>query len=109
MTATLCPLYEDDNYGYELALDSVNHYFTFWYNERLEAYMLNLSNADEEVLIENYPLRPYFPMLSQYRFTGLSGYFALVPYQVPPKGSYPDVESGKDIANTHFLVYENGE
>lgn len=109
MSAVLCPLYEDFFYGYEIDLDSRNYEFTFCYNRRLGTYMVSISNSDEEVLIDNYPLRSYFPLLAQYKFTELEGYFALVPFQIPSKGSYPDIESGKDVFNTHFLVFENGE
>ena len=106
MTTKILPLYSDYYYTYDVDLESKNYTLTFRYNQRLDCYVLSILNPDEESVIQSLPLTPFFPHLIPYSLTELSGYFCLVPYQMPVDSTLPEVSEGRDIWKTHFLVYE---
>ena len=106
MASKILPLYSDFYYTYEVELGSKNYTLTFRYNQRLDLYVMDVQNPDEEMVIQGIPLTPFFPLLKPYVLSELSGFFCLVPYQVPDSGRYPEIEQGKNIWETHFLVYE---
>lgn len=104
MTTVNCPLFDKAFYSYELDLDGDTYTFTFRYNERSEAYMLSIADAEENTVISNVKLVPSYRLLQQYSLELPVGDLVLVAYE--EGASFEPIPNPRQLSQTHFLIYD---
>lgn len=106
MASTVCPLYSDLYYSYDIDLDSVNYTLTFRFNDRMNGYTLDIQDSEQNSIVSGMRLVPSFPLLREYSLSEPAGYFYLVPYN--SNQLFADADKGRELHMTHFLMYESG-
>jgi len=108
MTIQLCPLYNSPYYTYTIDLDRSTFGLTFRYSSRSQGYLLDIFDAEENPIIRNIKLVPYYPLLSQYSIAQIPGDFLLLPIEETTiaESGVPDP---RRVDRTHYLVYISPE
>lgn len=78
LTRVHLPLFKDADYEYTVSLERVAYKLRFYYNERMEQWMVDLRYANNDPIILGEAVVPQFPMFRDY-LTELSGFFWLEP------------------------------
>ncbi len=97
------PLYSNSLYSYETDLDDESFTLTFRWNSRLDFYVMDIENAEEEYIIQGVPLVPSYPLLLQYSLSELEGDMFLVPYET--SSEFAPIPDPRYTSETHYLVY----
>lgn len=104
MTTRVCPLFEDAFYSYTIDLSGDTYTLTFRYSERADNWLMNIEDAEENVLIRGVKLVPYYPLLQQYALDNPPGDFVLAP--ISDSGiADSSITTPRDINKTHILFY----
>lgn len=103
MADVYCPLYGDAYYSYDIDLEDEAYTLTFRWNSRMELYVMDIEDAEEDVVIQGVVLVPMFPLIGQYVVEGLTGDFFLVP--VDTTDPYQPIPDPRNTYKSHYLVY----
>ncbi len=105
MATVYCPLYEDAYYSYDINLDEEAFTLTFRWNSRLDYYVMDIQDAEEEYILQGVAVVPSYPLIEQYSLSELSGDFFLVP--VDSNSLFEPIPDPRNMHETHFLIYES--
>lgn len=72
------PLYADPDYSYVVSLDRIAYRIRFYYNERMQQWVIDLRYANGDPVILGEAVVEQYPMFLDYA-TELTGYFWLEP------------------------------
>lgn len=72
------PLHSEEDYTYNVSLEGNAYNLRFYYNNRMEKWIFDLSYANGDPIILGTPLVPNYELLIYY-ITPLSGMFYLEP------------------------------
>lgn len=72
------PLFSDPDYKYSFTLERISYRFRFYYNERMETWIMEIRLSDGTPVVMGVPLVPYYPMTIDYA-DEISGFFWLEP------------------------------
>lgn len=78
ITRVSLPLYRDADYQYTMVLERVAYKMRFYYNERMQHWVVDLRYANNEPIVLGEAVVPEYPLFRDY-FTELSGFFWLEP------------------------------
>jgi len=73
------PLYSDPDYEYIISLERVAYKIRFYYNERMQQWIIDLRYADNTPIVLGEALVPSYPLFYDYNLEDLSGLFWLEP------------------------------
>ncbi len=104
MSVTYCPLYNDAYYSYDIDLNDETFTLTFRWNSRMEQYVMDVQDAEEEYVIQGAALVPAFPILRQYSLEELDGDFIVAPYE--EASLFSPVPEPRNLADSHFMVFD---
>lgn len=103
---TQCPLYPGTFYTYSIDLSDETYNLTFRYSKRSDACLMDVEDAEENMIIRGMKLVPIYAMNLQYSLEKPEGLFFLVP-----KENYTLASSGvpnpKELYKTHTLIYDD--
>jgi hypothetical protein len=105
MATVYCPLYGDAYYSYDINLDEEAFTLTFRWNSRLDYYVMDIQDAEEEYILQGVAVVPSYPLIEQYSLSELSGDFFLVP--VDSNSLFEPIPDPRNMHETHFLIYES--
>lgn len=71
------PLFDDAFYSYSIALEGNSYVLEFKFNERMNLYVFNLYDAENNPLILGEVLVPTYPIFLDYVIPNLTGWFYL--------------------------------
>lgn len=71
------PLFDDYEYSYTIALQSLTYIITFKYNERKALWFMDLATEDSTPVISGVGVVPNYPIALDYALGNLKGYFWL--------------------------------
>jgi hypothetical protein len=102
------PLYDDSDYFYVVSLEDIAYKIRLYYNERVEAWAIDLAYADGVPIITGESLVRAYPIFLDYKISGLSGYFYLEEIGKPinETNAHP-FEIWKYF--TFYYIYDDGE
>lgn len=72
------PLYREPDYFYTVSLERVSYQLRFYYNERMEQWMMDLRYANGDPIVLGEALVAKYPLFGDY-LTELTGIFWLEP------------------------------
>lgn len=100
------PLYTDLIYRYGAAIEGQQKQFTFYWNNRVGLWHMDIRNEDQTVVVLGVPLIAEYPMLVDHPMLeyGLTGYFVLLPSIT---GEPPAFESAYTVVPENFKLYYN--
>lgn len=87
------PLFDNPVYEYSVALEGVSYRLKFTYNDRCSCYFMDIKDADNNPLVLGVGLVPTYPICTDYRIQGLTGFFWLQQKSdaiSEPYKSYPE-------------------
>lgn len=90
---TNIPLYQEPDYEYIITLERVAVKIRFYFNERMQQWIIDLRYADNTPIVLGEALVPNYPLFADYLLGELSGNFWLEPI-------------GKNQNETVFNPYE---
>lgn len=101
------PLYNDTYYSYSVPLEGNSYVLKFLFIERLQDWVLTLSDSDGNVLVRNQRLTSQTVLFADYKLPNLSGGFYLEPLSTT---SYVEgqKEKLKDFYRLYY-IYDEGE
>lgn len=73
------PLFDDEDYEYQIALEGNSYTFRAYYNSRTELWHFDLSTEDGTPVVLGEALVPNYPILWDYALFPLTGYIFLEP------------------------------
>lgn len=109
MASTFCPLFERPYYSYTIDLADATYTLRFRWSGRAQQWFMTIEDAEENTLVRNIGLVPYFYLLNQYALESIPGDFILIPYE---NNSEIDLTSAsipnpREIYKTHFLIHDD--
>jgi len=105
--AIICPLYSDPYYFYSIDLSGDAYTLTFRWSNRSQQWLMNIEDADDNMIIRGVPLAPNYPLIRQYSIEKPIGDFLLVPVNNSSDASFSQpLINPREIYKTHFLVYD---
>lgn len=67
-----CPTRVDlPAYSYQVQLDGITFGLAFTYNDRMEKWMLSISDASGNLLVGEVPVQVNYPLFDRYKVAGL--------------------------------------
>lgn len=103
MSSTICPLYNKPFYTYSIDLSNETYSLTFRWSDRLQQWLMDIVDADDNTIIQGVPLVPTYPLTMQYSLEKPTGEFFLMPIEV----TSPDIAKPREIYKSHYLVYDD--
>jgi len=103
---TECPLFPEPYYSFTIDLSSETYTLTFRWNDRAEQWFMMIEDAEENVLIRNIALVPYYPLLQQYSLKEPLGEFILIPIEESDLAT-AFIKEPREIYKTHWLLYDD--
>lgn len=100
----ICPLYQTPYYSYTIDLSDEAYELRLRWNSRAELWYLELSDAEENVIIRNVALVPSFRLLEQFSLDEIPGEFVLLPFSGDSLADSA-LEDPREIYKTHYLLY----
>ena len=73
------PLYPEEDFSYTVALQENAYDLRLYYNRRMEQWFLELLRDDGTEVLMGIGIHPYYPVMSDYEFEDLTGFFWLQP------------------------------
>jgi|SRR5690606_28304394 len=103
----VCPFYNYPYYSYTIDLSSQTYTLRFRFSDRSEGYLMDIEDAEENVIIYGVQMVPYYPLLRQYSLNQeIPGDFVLVPIEETDlRDSEP--HHPRRIDQTHILIYSD--
>lgn len=101
-----CPLFEKPFYSYTIDLSDETFALTFRYSNRAQQWFMSIEDAEENVLVRNVGLVPYYPLLQQYALENIPGDFLLIPIEESDLTS-ASIPNPREIYKTHWLLYDD--
>lgn len=71
------PLYSDPDYEYIIPLERVAYKVRFYYNRRIEGWIIDLRYANNDPIVLGERLVPEYPLFLDYQLEDLTGTFWL--------------------------------
>lgn len=104
---TELPLFSDLRYRYGATLQGVSWQFTFYWNERINQWHMDIRREDQTALVLGIAMVPQYPMLIDYNLeeSGLTGYFLLMPVNVSVAEQLDDESSVMPEFFKFYYVY----
>lgn len=104
MATVQCPLFDKPFYSYTIDLTKETYTLRFRWNSRLEQWLMDVDDAEENNLIRGVSLVPDYPLIQQFSLEKPSGQFFLVPVGQDSM----ELRDSKKIYDSHFLFYVDG-
>ena len=76
------PLYEDEDYVYTVSIQDNAYTLRLYYNRRMQAWFMDLSDEDGSAIASGVGVVPYYPILDNIQASKLTGFFWLQPKSV---------------------------
>lgn len=73
------PLYADEDFSYTVSLEDNAYELRIYYNRRMQQWFLELLRDDGTEVLMGAGLNTYYPILADYPFENLTGFFWLQP------------------------------
>lgn len=103
---TPCPLFSRPFYSYTVDLSDQTFSLTFRYSNRAQQWFMTIEDAEENILVRNVGLVPYYPLLQQYALEDVPGDFLLVPIEQSDLTN-ASIPNPREIYKTHFLIHDD--
>ena len=98
------PLFDSPYYSYTFSIDNKSYRFTFRYSSRSDSYKMDIRDSNGKYIIRGVKLITGLPLTSQYTLGEFIGDFFVIPKQRNKLYNW-DIENGRGISNTHYLIY----
>ena len=95
------PLYADPAYSYYASLDRLSYELRFYYNERMQQWIVDLAYSDGTLLVQGEAVVPRYPMFADYSI-GMNGFFWLEPIG---KNQNETVSNPYELSKYYRLLY----
>lgn len=103
------PLFEDEDYEYQISLESNSYLMRIYYNSRSKLWDWELKTEAGILVVAGETLVPNYPIGIDYSFENLTGYLWLEPTSNISSEKYKEFPFNLSNYYRLFYIYNDGE